>query len=598
MTIAVDPAALTSRTARDSASAGLGQRGPQRVRRVGERLRTEGAVVFLACLTLYLVCAYLLAYVYLSFPVDAVSRMANGFYVLYSRDPHLAAIGFVWNPGQSIADMVPLLFNPLWSGLASHDMAGSIVSALAMAGTAYQLLATLREWGVRRTPRLVMVTCFALNPMILFYGANGMSEALFLFTLVACGRYLLRWLRTGDVRSLVYSAVALGACYLVRNEALGAAMLGAPLVWGASFWGNPGERRSRMRGAMADLTIFELPFVVSVVAWLTASYVITGSPFEQFTSTYGNSTQEKFLAHKNLDARLMYELHAMWYLAPLLVIAAAASLYLAKRHRDLSVLVPLAIVGGGLGFDLLGYLGNTIQPYFRYFIAFVPLNVLVVGSLVTTSPDGERWSATKGCGGPPVKGAFRGHRVASVGALVMAAAFLAPPTLTTGRALLKQENQSLGPIFHSHLTPGERAIKAEYPAEITMSRYIESLHLPDGSIVADNANSGVCIPGVITMIDRPKVFVIPNDRSYQRTLTDPLAFDARYILEADPIGLATVTSTNVAFPGLWRTGAGFATRMHSFYAGGPAGCGDFRLFRVYGHPSLAGGSSQAQAGSR
>ena len=110
-------------------------RSRHRVRRILKVILTsEGGIVGLLCLATYLTVAVLLDFVFLVLPGDAVSRMANGFYVLYSRDPHLAAIGFVWNPGQSIADLVPLLFNHLWPALASHDMAGSIVSALCMTG--------------------------------------------------------------------------------------------------------------------------------------------------------------------------------------------------------------------------------------------------------------------------------------------------------------------------------------------------------------------------------------------------------------------------------------------------------------------------------
>ena len=35
-------------------------------------------------------------------PGDALSRVANGYYTLFSRDPHLAAVGFVWNPLPSL----------------------------------------------------------------------------------------------------------------------------------------------------------------------------------------------------------------------------------------------------------------------------------------------------------------------------------------------------------------------------------------------------------------------------------------------------------------------------------------------------------------
>ena len=101
-------------------------------------------------------------------------------------------------------------------------MAGSLVSVLAMAGAAFQIVASLREWGVSRIPRLFLTTCFVLNPMILLYAGNGMTEGLFVFTLVASTRYLLRWIRDGDLRSLAYSSIAMAFSYLVRYESVGA----------------------------------------------------------------------------------------------------------------------------------------------------------------------------------------------------------------------------------------------------------------------------------------------------------------------------------------------------------------------------------------
>ena len=172
---------------------------------------TEGRAVFLLCFGIYFAVAWLLDMRYQAFTPDAFSHMANGFYILYSRDPHLAAVGFVWPPLPSIAAMIPLLGNHLWPALSHNDMAGSLVSVLAMAGAAFQILASLREWGVSRIPRLVLTTCFALNPMILLYAGNGMTEGLFVFTLVASTRYLLRWIHRGDLRSLAYSGHRDGA---------------------------------------------------------------------------------------------------------------------------------------------------------------------------------------------------------------------------------------------------------------------------------------------------------------------------------------------------------------------------------------------------
>ena len=123
------------------------------ISRRGLRLRclfSEGGLAFLIPCALYVSVGVLLDFRYKSFNGDAVSRMANGFYVLYSGTPHLAAVGFVWNPGTSIADLVPLLFYHLWTPLASHMFAASIVSSSAWRVGLPGPLRTLDEWGVPR----------------------------------------------------------------------------------------------------------------------------------------------------------------------------------------------------------------------------------------------------------------------------------------------------------------------------------------------------------------------------------------------------------------------------------------------------------------
>ena len=148
------------------------------------RLTSEDGVVALIAFAAYLTVAILLDFKYRILPLDAVSRMANGYYVLWSRDPHLAAIGFVWSPLQSAADIPLLLFKPLFPVLATHDLAGSIVSVLAGVGAVYQVHASLREWGVRRGPRLALTLVFGINPMVVYYAGNGMSDMLYTFFLV------------------------------------------------------------------------------------------------------------------------------------------------------------------------------------------------------------------------------------------------------------------------------------------------------------------------------------------------------------------------------------------------------------------------------
>ncbi|HEX7225338.1 MAG TPA: hypothetical protein VF367_07150, partial [Candidatus Limnocylindria bacterium] len=59
---------------------------------------TPDIVVLVALLALYLTAGVLVTLVHHGLPGDAWSRVGNAYYVLFSRDPHLAAMGFVWNP--------------------------------------------------------------------------------------------------------------------------------------------------------------------------------------------------------------------------------------------------------------------------------------------------------------------------------------------------------------------------------------------------------------------------------------------------------------------------------------------------------------------
>jgi hypothetical protein len=547
-------------------------------------LRSEGTVIFLACLVIYFVVAWLLDIKYKTFPGDAFSRMANGFYILYSRDPHIAAVGFVWEPLTSFADMVFLLGNHLWPALSHNDMAGSLTSAVSMAGAVYQLNAALREWGIARLPRFVLTATFALNPMILYYSGNGMSEGLYLFTLIAGVRYLLRWIHTGDLRSLAYAGTALGFSYLTRNEAAAAVAAGAAVVALVSYWRTQGERSPRIRTAIADATIFAIPGVIAAAGWAICTYVITGVFFAQYSSLYGSSKQETLLKHQTFTARVHYEIHAVWTLWPAIPVVLLVAAVVALRRRDPRILAPLSILGGALGFDVLALLNNNIQPFYRYFIAALPIGILLVGSLV--APNTTTHSGVNADASPTRRVRRRGTRaVLYGGSLLLILLTAIPATIATGAAMFNpnlapEEDQGLAFIFDSHLNLHDSGFEQRYGDILRIGSYMASLKLPNGDVLIDNSTD--CVPEVIASISQPKLFVIPNDRDFQRQLSDPLTFHSHYILEPNPVK-NPITAENLQYPALWKTGARFTKLVHQFSARGT--CPEFRLFRVTEHPT-------------
>ncbi|HUO47460.1 MAG TPA: hypothetical protein VMU09_01375 [Acidimicrobiales bacterium] len=544
----------------------------------------------------YLAAAVLLDFVYRSFADDAVSRLANGFYVLYSRDPHLAAIGFVWTPLTSMADFVPLLLKPLWPVLATHAFAGSVVTVAAMAAAVHQLRSALLEWGVARTPRVVLTLLFALNPMIVFFAANGMSEALLVFTLLATTRYLLRWMRDeDDVRSLVYAGVALAFAYLARNETLAAVALSGALVFTVSAlrvkrWRpadeGGGKRTSRYMGAMTDTLVYVAPFLAAFLGWLGAAYLIVKDPFQQFHANAA-LVQESGFRPGPMSERLSHELNAVIHLMPLLPLIALGALVVAWRRRDAQVAVPIAVIGGPLAFDLIGYASGQLFPWLRYYILAIPIGVLLLGYLlspvsVVVDADAKRQA-------PAARRRLGESRrlVATAGGVAVVVLALGPslpasalgmvdPTVGVGETI-----QNLGFIFHAHPDAQDRQEQHRYDHVLAIGAALTAMHLPHGSVLVDN--DVACIPDVLTTIADDKVFVIPNDRDFQKILADPLVFHAHYLLA--PVHSSYPDLVNNAYPDLSLAGNGVTTIVRTFPA--ENGCDELRLYRVVGHPSGA-----------
>jgi hypothetical protein len=314
--------------------------------------------------------------------------------------------------------------------------------------------------------------------------------------------------------------------------------------------------------------------------------VITGHFFEQFTSIYGNSEQELFLHHKSFSGRVLFEIHAITALAPLLSIVLLASIVVAVRRRDPRMLAPVAVLGGALGFDMLAFLNNSIEDFFRYFIATVPLGVLLVGGLVASVQTSSAATPAE----ESVHTELQRSHVRALGVLAAVGLVLVtmiPAIVTTGSAMLNpsigsEETQQLGFIFHSHPNAADLRWKDRYPQELALGNYFASLHLPNGDIVTDNSTG--CIPEMLTTTSQPRLFVIPNDRDFQRILADPIAFNVHYILEPDPAS-TPITAPNLLYPALWSSGAEFTKMVHQIPARGT--CPEFRLFRVLRHSKVA-----------
>jgi hypothetical protein len=525
---------------------------------------SAGTICFLSFLAVYLIAVSLIAARGLTFPLgsDGVSRVGIADRILFSRDPHLAAIGFVWSP-LPIMVLLPLVaLKPLLPILVSEGLAGTIVSALFMAGAVAQLRGILVDSGVRRVWLWALTGAFALHPMIVLYAANGMSEAPFIFFLLVAGRRLLRWTRTREVDSLVATGFYLALCYLTRYEAIFAVVAAAMVVAAVSATNSDGGLRRRLRSATVDSLLVGGPFAFSFVAWAAASWLLTGSAFEQFTSTYGNQVQ---LQTKGLAGHLSLfasqTLHWTVGLEPFLVLAGLACLVMVVRRRDWAALTIPAMLGAVFAFMTYAFVSGKLDSEIRYFILAIPLTVVMVGMAVAPPPD---WVGSRGEARWLSVRLLRPLRHLAPLVLVVSMLVTMPIALAT---LLNPANDSsnaraVGALLNlGPLTSGQRLAATRADVSLAVSHHIDSLHLGRGSVLLDDFD-GFLIP---MTSDDPAQYVTTSDRDFQEILSDPGASGVRYVLIPEDTGLGTLDAVNRAYPGAYANGRGIGRLVMTFY---------------------------------
>ncbi|HEX9177200.1 MAG TPA: ABC transporter, partial [Mycobacterium sp.] len=228
-------------------------------------------VVFAVAVVGYLAVGYRLQVDHGFILGDALSRVSAAQSVLFSRDPHLAAIGFIFTPLTAMVQLPWIAMSPLWPAMTERAFSGTIMSSIFMAGAVIQILGVGTDRGLPRWYSLSIVMLFALNPMIVFYGSNGMSEAPFIFFLAWAVRRLVMWMVDDDVHHLVAAGgIAMGLAYLTRYDAV-ACIAAAGILVGATTYLRA-RPPPRLRRALLDMLLVSGPGFAAFVGWAVASW--------------------------------------------------------------------------------------------------------------------------------------------------------------------------------------------------------------------------------------------------------------------------------------------------------------------------------------
>jgi hypothetical protein len=503
---------------------------------------------------------------------DGISRVANAGYALWSKDPHLSAMGFVWGPLPSLVELPVLQLSGWWPELRTRGLAGVVQSAAFTAGCAVLIRLIAIDRAVSVGWQWVAVACFALNPMIIIYAGTGMSESAMLFCILWTVRYLLRWLDSPRVFDLASVGLALAVGYLVRYETLIAAAGIAALVAGTVFLRSP--RVERFSAVALSTLIVLFPIGAAFVLFAAAGWIMTGEAFAIISSDYGNSNQVLVAAERgynnvSTDGALLA--HRLFSMQPFVGIALILAATRAVFIRRIDPLVPIGAFGAVLAFAAWGQLTGSTFGWFRYFMAAIPL-VIVIALVFWTPTD-----RSSDRGRTDIRWGRLGAALLGASLLIgipVTATSLRDPDISNATVLVGVASV----VDPGRYPPEDRLDRRIGMVDRSVAAYLDAKALPRGSVLMDTFQTWYLWLGS----ENPTQFVITSDYDFVSALNRPWESGIRHIVLTNPDTNIAMDAITRRYPTLWADGAGMGELV--FAAPGPDGQERYRIYRLVEPP--------------
>lgn len=564
----------------------------------------EGLSVFAAAAVLYLVAGVVLAWQGIFFG-DALSRLQAAESVLFSRSPQLVNIGFVFTPLSTVSELPLVALSPWIPAMTSWALAGAIVSALFMAGAVRQVWLAGRDNGAGTGFLAVVTLLFAANPMIVLYGATGMSEAPFLFACAWATRRLTRFSRTDDVHDLMAAGLAVATAFLSRYDAVAAAAAGAAVVAGLALYrgrdGRGGSRSTVWGRAVTDAVVFLFPVMLAAGVWFAGSWLTTGTLITQVSGSYGNAAIIE-ASGGGATGGATEALVRVLLLAPGLPVLVISALVLGRRRHTPVLWAPLAVLGAVLVFQVMSAASGATFGFLRFFLVAVLMATMLalvvpstLGDLRMNRPGRFPWD-----GGRHVPLSRPTLMLVATVALLAAGTVSAGATMTDRRWASQEYALAATTPLAGEMgavdLEDRRTVLRTFSTERRLAAYLDDRREAGQLGDADSDGDGSGDGGVgSVLLDTtygfpvplfsayPDTFVLPSDRDFVNALDDPSGHGVRFILAVPPEGRGAQDAVNRRYPTFWQDGGGIAT-LDTEIGNDGSGQPDFRLYRVLGTP--------------
>lgn len=352
--------------------------------------RWEGRILALVILVASLIAGDQLLFRLHQMNGDALSRVLTALYMFWDGRFHLAAMSFYWSPLVSLLSIPFALVNHDFPALMKYGFAANILSACFAAVGIYYLNQILWRFGFRRWSRLVWCGLYFLNPLILLYSANGMSDGMECALIIASIAGMIEYLQDNRLVAVAKGGSWLAAAFMVRYESV---PIGGLMTIGLAIavW----RYRNNLQQGIAAAVAFVFPIFCAGVIWMLLNWMIMGNPVWFAVSKYSNSSQiatgsynsAQIVAADHHVIQTLYEVaHFSDNFWPYIIVFVIVILMQFRRAPD-PIGLPIAL--GSLGAPLLQaalLYKHSSADWDRFFIYYIPFGTILMAYVVWRVP--------------------------------------------------------------------------------------------------------------------------------------------------------------------------------------------------------------------
>jgi len=519
----------------------------------------EKLLFFFIPFAIFIIVAYFLVFKLEFVYGDSLSRTFHAYSVFFGNEPKLASIGLVWPPIPTLVQLPLVLIKPL----NTYGFAGNITSALFMSLTVVFLNNILKHFKLGLLARVLVLLTFILNPMILFFGVNGMSEAVAIFFLVTTIYLLILYLSSKSTTYLLGLGATISLAIMSRWEMLVLIPTTILVLIISIFLNSSKKLVSKIEGAVL---LFLTPVIFTISIWILANWIIMGDPLHFLTSIYSNTSQAGKLSQEvsiftnmqgNFIAVLSYLAQRVFFLFPaylgfsLLIIFKAI-----KSRRPLVPISLLLLPSSLLLFHLVMLYKGQSFGWLRFSIYIIPFAYMFLGYLIADIKN-RYYKITM------VLGSIFIICLSSISTVyAMANPELGREEYQLTNAILSRDTT----LLNNKITESSTGVDIATTTKIVS--YIKD-NIEEGKILIDDF---VGFP-IVYFAKQPDLFVETIDENFKLVLSNPLMYeDVKYILAPKNESAGDLDAINIRFPGIFENGTDFTTLEKDF--------GEWRLYKI------------------